>query len=427
MKLPDIRGLKNSIYFKNVLTLVSGTSVAQLIPVLISPILTRLYSPEDFGLLALIVSISTIFGSLVSLKYELAIVLPKENKKALHITLVSLIFSFVFSVILLFVFIIFKGAISELFNNKYLNEWLVILPLIIFLISAYNSLRFYSLRNNNFKIIAKSTILKSVFLGFTQLSLGYFKVINFGLIIGYLVSNLVSNLAIFNFFKKDFLKEKSFNGFIPKSKKLISRYIDFPKYTLPSVMSNNISLHLNNFFISSAFSQSILGFYSLVFKSLSMPLALIGNAIGDVYFKKADDERKQYGNALKAFKKSFSALLLISLLIFIPSYFFIEHIFAFVFGKDWVEAGKYAKILLPLIAVRLIVSPLSKTCTVFEKQKLAFIWQITLLLFNSLICIFAYANNWDMIFFLKIYTLIITLHYLLFLFLLYNIASIKNK
>ena len=153
MKLPDIRGLKNSIYFKNVLTLVSGTSVAQLIPVLISPILTRLYSPEDFGLLALIVSISTIFGSLVSLKYELAIVLPKENKKALHITLVSLIFSFVFSVILLFVFIIFKGAISELFNNKYLNEWLVILPLIIFLISAYNSLRFYSLRNNNFKII----------------------------------------------------------------------------------------------------------------------------------------------------------------------------------------------------------------------------------------------------------------------------------
>ena len=85
-----IEEIKSSEFFNNVFILSSGTALAQLIPVMIAPILSRIYSPEEFGRLALYLAIIQILGSLSTGRYELAILLPKEEKRGVQLTLISI-------------------------------------------------------------------------------------------------------------------------------------------------------------------------------------------------------------------------------------------------------------------------------------------------------------------------------------------------
>ncbi|SVD81723.1 uncharacterized protein METZ01_LOCUS434577, partial [marine metagenome] len=100
-----------SEFSKNVLTLVTGTTIAQAIPIAISPILTRIYTPEDFGVLALFISITTILGTIANGRYELAIVLPKRDNNALELTALSIIITIGFSLLLVILVILFHDSL----------------------------------------------------------------------------------------------------------------------------------------------------------------------------------------------------------------------------------------------------------------------------------------------------------------------------
>ena len=76
----------NSEYIRNTLTLVSGNTLAQLIPLLAEPVLTRLFPPEDFGLLALFISISSLFAIVATGRYELAVMLPSKDEDAVNLS-----------------------------------------------------------------------------------------------------------------------------------------------------------------------------------------------------------------------------------------------------------------------------------------------------------------------------------------------------
>ena len=110
--------LSGSEFSRNVLILMTGTTVAQSIPILISPILTRLYSPEDFGLFALFLGIVSILGSIANGRYEIAIMLPKKDEDAINISVLSFLISFVFSIVLLLIVIFFSDFIVSILGNE---------------------------------------------------------------------------------------------------------------------------------------------------------------------------------------------------------------------------------------------------------------------------------------------------------------------
>jgi len=369
---------KKSDFSRNVLTLMTGTTVAQAIPLAISPILTRIYTPHDFGLLALFISISFIFGSIANAKYEQVIMLPKKDEDAINILALGFIISSTLTLILLFIVIFFNNYIATLLNNQEISSWLYFIPISVFFIALFNLLTYFNSRKKNYKDIARATIIKSLVMATVQLSIGFLKNGATGLISGQFLSQMFANMQLL----KNIIKNRPLLSKIRGVKiiALAKKYRDFPKFALPSNLANTLSQHLTTILISSFYSVATLGFYSLAQRVLGMPSALVGNAIGQVFFQEATEERQRTGTIIKTFDATVKRLIVIALPSFTLLFFMVESLFSFVFGEEWSVAGEYAKILIPYFFISLISSTLSSTYDIFGYLKLELWWQISLLI-----------------------------------------------
>lgn len=410
----------SSEFNRNVLKLMTGSTIAQAIPIAISPILTRMYTPEDFGIVALFVALVTIFGAISNGRYELAIVLPKRDEEAINVVALSILISISLSSSLLIIIFCFKDFILKILGNENLNNWLFFVPLVVFFIGLYNALNQLNIRLRAFNIIAQVKVIKSLVLALTQLILGFLKFGSGGLITGHIFSHIFSNsrLAISTIRNKALMKSIKFK----KIKNVAKRYKKFPLITMWATLSNVLTQQITNIFISFLYTTATLGHYSLVQRTIGLPSNIIGQSIGDVYLQKASEDRKKYGNARKAYLITLKKLLIIGTPTFIILYIFSEELIAFVFGEDWRIAGTYTKILIPLFFIRFIAVPLSLTNLVFEKQKLDFIWQFCLLILSLLIFLIGYILNLKVETYFIIYTSILFIHYIILLIITYNVS-----
>ncbi len=412
---------KKSEFSRNVVTLMTGTAIAQAIPIAISPILTRLYAPEDFGVFALFISISSIAGSIINGRYELAIMLPKKDEDAINIFVLGFIITVFISLFLFFIIIIFHDNLVELLGNKGIGVWLYFVPLSIFFTGLYNILNYFYIRKKYYKDIASATIMKSITTAVVQISIGFLKSGDSGLVSGQLTSQIVANVKLF----KNITKEKELMQKISKIKiiALAKRYKNFPKFSMPAVLANSLSYHLTNILISSFYAISTLGFYSLSQKLLGMPSSFIGNSIGQVYFQQATIEKQETGSSIETFRSTLRKLFLISFPFFLILYFIVEDLFAFVFGEEWRVAGVYAKLLIPFFCISFVSSPLAITLTIYERQKSSFVINIILIISSVGVILLCHYMNTNFEKFLEIFSIIMSINYLSFIFYYIKIAK----
>lgn len=334
-----------SEFSKNVLTLMTGTTIAQAIPVAISPILTRIYTPEDFGILALFVAIISIFASVSSGRYELAIMLPKEDAEAINIFALGFIIVSVLSLFLLLIVVLFNDTFAEVLNNKEIAYWLYFVPAVVFFIGLYNLLNYFNNRKKEYKDMADAAIIKSMILVIAQVSIGLLKSGATGLISGQLLSSIFANARLMkNIFKDKLLFSKIS---ITKIKSLGIKYSDFPKYQAPHALLNSISSNLPIYMFSSFFNATIIGFYSLSTRIIFIPMMILAGSTAKVYNKNVTDiyaeNGDSYGFTVRLLKSLFKKVIIPFILIIA----FAPEIFHFVFGPDWIEAGVYTQILSP--------------------------------------------------------------------------------
>ena len=367
-----------SDFSRNVLTLMTGTTIAQAIPLAISPILTRIYTPHDFGLLALFISIAFIFGSIANAKYEQVIMLPKKDEDAINVLALGFIISSTLTLVLSFIVIFFNDYLTHTLNNQEIGVWLYFIPITVFFLALFNLLTYFNSRKKNYKDIARATIIKSLVMATVQLSIGFLKNGATGLITGQILSQMFANMQLL----KNIIKNRPLLSKIKRVKiiALAKKYRDFPKFALPSNLANTLSQHLTTILISSFYSVATLGFYSLVQRVLGMPSALVGNAIGQVFFQEATEERQRTGTIIKTFNATVKKLIIIALPSFTLLFFIVESLFSFVFGEEWSVAGEYAKILIPYFFISFISSTLSSTYDIFGYLKLELWWQTSLFL-----------------------------------------------
>ena len=343
----------------------TGSTIANAIPVAISPILTRIYSPEDFGLLALFVAITTIFGTIVNGRYELAIMLPKKDEDAINIVALGFIIMSLITLILFVIVIIFNEKIVHLLSNKDIGTWLYIVPLSIFLIGLFNLLNYFNNRKKHYKDIAKANIIKSITMVTFQIVVGYLREGAAGLISGQIASQMTANMKLLT----NIIKNKLLLSKISKKKilQVAKRYKEFPKFSIAGALANKATGNLTNILISIFYNVSTLGFYSLVQRVLGVPSVLIGNSIGQVFFEEASKEKQLTGKAVKVFKSTVKKLFIIGAPSFGILFFIVEDLFAFVFGEEWRVAGGYARIMIPVFFIGFIVSTVSIVDSIFEK------------------------------------------------------------
>lgn len=415
-----LKRILSNDFNKNVLKLLTGSTIAQAIPIAISPILTRLYTPEDFGILTLFVAITAIFGTIANGRYELAIVLPAKEEESINLVALSVMIALITSIILLTVVVFFHGTIIAFLGNEQIGIWLYFVPLVVFFIGLFNALNYLNTRMKTFGVIAKVNVLKSLSLSIVQLTLGVVKAGATGLISGQIISHIFANGRL----AKEILKNKLLLSKIKikEMKRLAKRYSNFPKYSMWAVLANSLSQHLISFFLPLMYNVSTLGFYGLVNRVLGMPSSIIGSSVGQVFFQKASEERQKTGNAKITFNSTLKKLIMLSLPPFILLFFIAPELISIIFGENWREAGEYITILAPLFLLRFINTPLSTITSIFEKNQIALIMQLSYLSLTIVVFVIAFRLKLSIIQFLIIYSIIFSLYNLIRMFIFKRIS-----
>lgn len=370
--------IPQSRYARNIITLMTGTGMAQALTISISPILTRIYTPEDFGLFALYSALVSIISIVVTGRYELAIMLPKKDEEAFQIMALTIIISVVACGLLLFIVIVFNSELTVLLKNPDISTWLYLLPFSVLISGLNQVLNFWNNRKKYYLNIVKNRIIMSGGVAVNQLGFAY-TIKSIGLILGQFLGQL---LALTYFIKK--YQSEGRGLFALNKLKIIAvakKYKKFPKIDAPTTFINIAANQAPNILLAALFSANAGGFYYLTQRILQAPISLISSSVLDVFKQKASEDYKKNGHCREVFIKTFWSLLLIAMPLSITLFFIIEDLFALVFGELWREAGTYAQILVPALLLRFIANPLSFMFYIASKLEFNFLGMVSLFLF----------------------------------------------
>ncbi len=356
-----------SEFSRNVLTLMTGTTIAQAIPITISPILTRLYTPEDFGILALYLSVMLIIGIFATGRYELALPLAKRTAEANNLLGVISIISVAISLLMIIILMMFSNVLLNYISNDFLNL-LYIMPVNIIFMSIFNGIQYWLNQQENFKQIASNKVILNLLIASSQIAIGFSVLSTNGLVLGYIIGYVFVFLyvlytfrnIIVNVFKTISLKKMRFN---------LIKHKDFPLVNTFHSLSDKMQSDGVIFLITYKFSFTILGLYSMVVRSITMPAGLIGNAVGQVVFSKFSKVYNDIQDIELEVRLIVKKLFLFFTPLFAILFFLLPPLFSFIFGEEWEEAGIYAQILLPYVYLNFIVSPISNIPLIVKKVK----------------------------------------------------------
>lgn len=374
---------------RSFIALASGTLVAQAIPIAISPLLTRLFSPEELGGFALFVAVITVLGGIAAARYEMAIMLPESQRDAEMLAWLSGTVASLFSLFLLLPCLFWNIGIAELLGDPTLASVLPWLPLAVWLLTLGAIFSALVSRARHFSSVARANVLKSVGMSGVQVGAGFAGAGVTGLIVG----NLLGALMFIGGLYRCVTGERA--GPRPTRAEFVglaSRYKDFPKYSLWATLANGISVNVLSFLLSTFYSLAALGFYNLVQRVLAAPSAVLGSAIGQVFYQRASVELREKGNMRQSFRGAWLRLLAISIPPFLIIYLFAEPLFAWVFGESWRVAGTYAEILAPLFWIRFWVSPLSSTNQILQNNWVGLVANLVLLALSFVVVV---LSSWS--------------------------------
>jgi O-antigen/teichoic acid export membrane protein len=352
----------------------TGSIVAQLIPIALTPVLTRLYSPEDFGAYGLLFALMVVLSIVATGRYETAAFIPKRIKTVESIIYLGLGLATIFSLLLLLFIQIESNWILSLVKIKDANQ-LYFVPIGVLIISYYSVLRVWLNRLEHYKVIRQNTIIQSSAVGFTQIAIGLSKImISHGLILGDLTGKLLTTVKILILFYRKSNRLKIKNVFF-----VLRRFHTIPKFQMPAALINNAAMYAPSLILPMLFSQTISGFYFLVYRIVMLPISIISNSMLEVFRAECAKNIQKKGQCSKCFEKNCYGLVIVAVPIYLVLLFFGSYIFTHVFGSEWQEAGHYAQILAPLAAIRLVAAPLSYVFILREKHSLNFIFQLCFL------------------------------------------------
>ncbi len=373
MTSPDPGSSPRSNFSRDVITLVQGTSVSLIITILASPIITRLYGPEAFGLAALFTSITGILGVIACLSYEPAIVLPKTDEEAANVFGLCLLIVVCVSLATIPFLYVFQQPVTEFLKAPQLGQFIWLIPPTLMVSGSFLALNYWNTRTKHFNRLSIARITSSFTTTGTQLGSGFLGFASGGILIyanilGQCVSTGVLGLQIMRdhlaFFKQNITGERMAEMF--------KRYSNFPKYQVMGSLINTLSWQIPIFLLSYFFSKTIVGYYSLGMMVIMTPMTLIGAAIAQVFFQRAA-MAKHDGSLSSIFTDTYSFLVKISLFPLLLLTFIGKDLFVFVFGPLWGDAGFFIQILSVFAVSLFISSPLSSILSILGKQKIGFI------------------------------------------------------
>lgn len=372
-------------FLRNVATLMTGTVLAQVLTVLASPILTRIYSPDNYGILSLFISIMAVLAIIACWRYELAIVLPEKDEDAVNLLVLSIIVALGMGLITLIAVAFFHAQVAHLLKAPELDTWLWLLPLSLLLAGLFQAFNYWSTRRKQFGRLAVRQITQSTVSVATQITGGLITKPAAGGLIG---GSILGQLAATSQLGWQIAREE---GKLIRDKcnradmiKLAARYKNFPLFSSWSALLNSLSAMLPSLMLGYFFSTAVVGYYALGQKVLSLPMGVVGNSVAQVFFPRAADAQRD-GNLDALAMNTFNKLLNLGLVPILLISLVAPDLFYFIFGSQWLVAGQYVRWLSPWFLFVFIASPISTLYDVLGRQRDGLIFNTLLLISRILV------------------------------------------
>ena len=361
-------------FTRNFLILFTGNSIGQVIPFLLAPFITRLFSPSEIAVQENFLAMASLIAIVAGGRFDLAILLPKQDQKARQ--LFSLAFQITIVVALFsLISILFKEEIAQFYKTPALDQFIWFLAPSIFLLSALSIFTQWILRLKNYKLITGTRILQSLVQNGGYVVLGYLGWGIAGLFWAWVLGLL---LPVIWMFLKSSLKLDQLKFPKQELKETIKEYKDFPMvnslHAFTDILATQFLLY---WLITRNYGALALGLFAIMNRYLRAPLNLVGSAVGQLYYREAGNV---HGNATDQLAIFYRSLRLISLFT-VPALVLIlvagPSIFGLYLGDEWREAGALAQIMAPAILFNFLASVVSTTPLIHARQKRAYSYGLT--------------------------------------------------
>lgn len=414
--ITKMKFILSSSFLKSIITLASGSIVAQLISILASPITTRIFSPEELGIYTLVMTAVSMFGPIINLRYDLSIVMEDNEDNVYSLIKLSLHTALVFSTVVSFFYyfyFVFQNQVNPLLCT-------IVVWILLIVNGIINVLNCYNNRLKEFKAITsayvKRTFAQTVAMIISGLlCFGYY---------GLLASQVVGQFMGMSSQSKSLLLHYSeIKGRSKLEEKAVMGIHKKQLITVPATFLNAFSYSSINIIIDMLYGSTLLGFYSISYRMLGLPLSIISNNVSRVFFVDAAKEFSENKAYTKSLNKTLAILFIIAGIMFVVLELFSPQLFEFFFGEEWRVSGVYVQILAPLFSIRLIASAIGSAIYIVGNQKFDLVLQ-TLLASTSVFCyLISIYFNFSIYEFLITFTFAGSLIYLIQIILVYKLSK----
>lgn len=409
---------------KSITQLITGTSIAQLIPLLISPILSRLYNENEFGHYSTFYSCVVILTVLNTGRLELALFIPKEPKTLKSIFKTQVYFTIASSIVIFAIVSTIIIFVPKNENLAFLDfQFWTVVSLTALFTGIGNGIAYYTNRISEFKSLAQAKVARSSSKASSSLLFGFVKLSSVGLNF----SELISSIVYFSFLS---VKSKIFLGLklmptkhsLFEAKSTLIRYKNFIKYSVPSGVMENVSAYMPALLVPLYFGFNYLGLFAFAQRIINFPSTLISQAFGEVFKQKFSDRYSKGEACLPLFYRTIKRLLLIAAPGYFILYIIAPEFFILVFGDNWEFSGVLTRYMIPMIILQFIVSPLSSVLLITERQKIDLYFQLVLtpLIFISLL-VGKYSNDFGLA--IQLYSAVYAIKYIVEIIITYRIIN----
>lgn len=410
-------------FLKGFLIISSGAALAQAIGIASTPIITRLYTPSDFGVLIIFSSVLSFIIVLASLRYELAIPLPEDDLVAGNLGVLSILLVLLTTAIASVLLARYGGLILITIKASALGPYIWLLILGFFGSGMYQVLEYWAIRRGDYGRIARTSLSRSLGGSSVKVFLGFLSLGPMGLLVGEVVAQAsgCGTLALSAWLKdQDIYRKASVMGILSAARE----YLRFPFYSCPASFLNVTAIQLPALALAYEYGTSVVGLFGLAYSLLVLPTSLVSASLSQAYFCEAARLIRNRSSELEDLYLSTTRKLAIFA---IPSIGLIgisaPLLFPIIFGDKWSEAGIYC---LPLVLVAIpqtIVSPVSNISAFgFNRWQLA--WDATRTLLIVICFVVSYKLSISPVWTLTAYGLIMLLMY--YIYFLLNLTAIRK-
>lgn len=350
-----LRQIGGSTFLRAVVKLIGGNAVATAVPILAAPVLGRLFIPADYGALAQFMAPAAVLAVLASLQFQHAIIAERTDRSAGQVACLVLLGAVAVAGLTVFGI---AALWSPVLSQTAAGAWFWLLPLTVATAGVTAAGGFLANRHRRYGWMARLQVAHVLVIVALSISLGFQSWGADGLLTAYLIGQLIQ-LGAYVWLLRDLRATVLPWPGAARLRVLVRRHWKFPAFTLPSGFASQLNMQAPVFALSALGADATLGAFTRARQLVSMPVTVVGQSISHVFRREASELYHRTGTCRPLMLRTAGWLFAVGLCPCILFMAFAPLLFTVYLGPAWREAGEIARILAPIMFLRVLISPLT--------------------------------------------------------------------